>query len=46
MAKKEKIGFNIQMGMDGIGHNKLAESWTVPGQLYRPGPGEPQARNF
>lgn len=45
-ARKEKASLNIQMGQDGIGHQGRDENWTGPGQVFRPGPGEPHARNF
>lgn len=45
-ARKAKAAFNIQMGLDGIGHQKRDMEWKGPGEVWRPGPGEPHARNF
>lgn len=45
-ARKEKAAFNIQMGLEGVGQQKRDMDWTGPGEVWRPGPGEPHARNF
>ena len=45
-ARREGIGFNMKMGLDGIGRQVRDESWEGPGEVYRPGPGEPSQRAF
>ena len=45
-ARKENTSFNMQLGMEGMGQQKLDESWDGPGEAWRPGPGEPSQRAF
>lgn len=45
-ARKEQVSFNLQMGMNGRGQQKRDPSWSGPGEIFRPGPGEPSQRAY
>ncbi len=45
-ARKEKVCFNLQMGMNEMGQQRRDLSWGGPGEIFRPGPGEPSQRAF
>lgn len=45
-ARQAEVSFNMQLGMDGMGQQIRDESWQGPGEVYRPGPGEPSQRAF
>jgi hypothetical protein len=45
-AQQERVSFNMQMGLDGKGQQKRDRGWEGPGEIFRPGPGEPSQRAF
>ncbi len=45
-AGRERVSFDLQMGMNGKGQQQRDLSWKGPGEIFRPGPGEPSQRAF
>ena len=45
-ARQAKASFNLQMGINGLGQQQQDTNWAGPGEIFRPGPGEPSQRAF